>query len=339
MPSTALRPLTSFLSGPQKICAVMVTHNIGISVLGSLESLLRQAQDVIIVDNCSSEATLRMLEQWVSEHPGRAHLIKHSTNNLAMAQNAGIRLALQRQCDWVLMMDHDSLPSADMVVEMLSSQQEYRDSISVGIIAPYLSDVNSCRTPKYLRRWGSFGFRRTSFGRRAVLDDAMCVIASGSLIRRDLLEKVGLMDEHLCIDDIDRDFCLRSIKSGYRILVVRAAVLKHQLGQCRDHYMLGMRVTTTNHTAQRRYYIYRNRLTNWLRHGWAIPSFVIFDALAITYDLGRIIFLEADKRQKLRAAFTGMGHAIRGVKGHNPLFLPGAKPPQATVQATVQANG
>lgn len=324
MPTSALRPATAYLSGPQKVCAVLVTHNIGASVLPTLDTLLEQTSFVVIVDNCSQESTISLLEEWVSRHASRARLIRHAVNNLAMAQNAGIRQALQQGADWVLMMDHDSLPAPDMVAEMIASQQEYRDGLSVGIIAPYLRDTNSCRSPKYLRRWGALGFRRTGFGRRSVLADVMCVIASGSLIRRDVLEKVGLMDEQMCIDDIDRDFCLRVVKSNYRILVVRAAVLQHQLGQCRDHFMLGMRVTTTNHTAERRYYIYRNRLTNWVRHGWAVPSFIVFDALAIAYDLGRILLLEGDKRRKLRAAFTGMGHALRGIRGPNPLFLPGA---------------
>ena len=323
MPARALRPPLAYLSGPQKVCAVMVTHNIGESVRASLDSLLSQTSFIIIVDNCSNEPTLKILEEWVAAHPARARLIRHGINNLAMAQNAGIRQALQLQADWVLIMDHDSLPTEDMVSEMLASQQEYKNAASVGVIAPYLRDVNSCRRPKYLRRRGLLGFSRTGFGCRAVIDDAMCVIASGSLIRRDVLEKIGLMDEQLCIDDIDRDFCLRVIKSGYRILVVRAAVLHHQIGQCRDHFMLGMRVTTTNHSAERRYYIYRNRITNWRRHGWAVPSFMVFDALAIVYDLGRMLLLEDDKRRKIHAAFTGMGHAMRGVKGPNPLFLPG----------------
>jgi rhamnosyltransferase len=285
--------------------------------------LLQQTQHLVLVDRSSQGEGISSLEQWVEEHPAQTHLIRQGTHNLAMAQNAGMRQALRQGADWVLVMNHNSLPAPDMVAEMLESYQEYRAPSAVGILAPSLHTSPSGPAPKYLRRWGSFGFRRTGFGSRAVLDDTMCVLASGSLIRRDMLERVGLMDERMESEEIGRDFCLRVIRCGYRILVVRSAVLQHPLTERRNAAMPRQR-SATNRAAERRYHLYRNRLQHWRQHGWAVPSLIVFDVLAMAADLGHILLRETDKRRKLAAAITGMRHARQGSQRTARPFLAAA---------------
>ena len=212
-------------------------------------------------------------------------------------------------------MDHDSIPAARMVESLQSTWRELPQREQVGIIAPCLTDVHSGRQARYPQARGKWSIKRVGFGEGAALDHLLGVIASGSLIPTSVFKKVGLMDETLCIDYVDKDFCLRVVRAGYRIAAARDAVLHHRLGECCDHRLLGLRITTTNHCPERRYYIYRNRLKSWGKHGIAVPAFVLYDFLAMGYDLLRVIGFENHKIAKLKAMGKGMRDALSGAGG------------------------
>jgi GT2 family glycosyltransferase len=72
-------------------------------------------------------------------------------------------------------------------------------------------------------------------------------VASGSamLIRRDLFERVGLMDEEFFLYYEETDWCLQVHRAGYRILAVPSAVVWHKVSATLgldspviDYYML-----------------------------------------------------------------------------------------------------
>lgn len=319
------------------IAAIVVTHHIGESIRDTINSIINQVDRIILVDNGSSDATLHILRALTGD---KIHLIERSENNLAAAQNAGIHLAKAQGARWVLLVDHDSLFDSGMIKAMeeaFSSLSRLRGRVRAGetdgsaneasqhfpppnlppqagggvssniaLLAPALYDRNSDRPPRYLRIWGKFLFKRTGFGDRPFLDDLMCAIASGSLIKISVIDRIGGMDERFVIDDVDREFCLRLITHGYKIVAVKDAILHHQIGECRDHTFMGLGVTTGNHPPARRYTIYRNRIRNWKRYGLKLPGFVLSDILAMTLDLLRILTCEDQKKEKFRALLHGL---------------------------------
>lgn len=296
----------------QSICAVIVTHNIGKSVLETLRAAASNAGYCVVVDNASSDDTVAIIRRYIAEEgmSSSCEVIEHSVNNLARAQNMGIRRAREKGADWVLLLDHDSTPDARMVDEMLAAYAAHGQE-DVAMLVPNLIDKHSVRRARYVRHVGQFVAYRSGFGSRAVLENVMVAIASGSLIPMRTLDAIGVMDEAFCIDNVDYDFALRIVRSGGKIVAVRDAVLHHALGCCQDHTLAGMRVTTTNHSPMRRYYIYRNRLRLWRKHGVAVPSFVLLDMCAIAFDVFKILCLEEKKRAKFRAMFSGMRAAFK----------------------------
>ena len=71
--------------------------------------------------------------------------------------------------------------------------------------------------------------------------------ACSLLVRRDVIEHVGLWDDRffLCMDDID--FCLRVNKEGYKVVIVSNSVIWH--------FVWDLKITP-----QRLYYLRRNLL-------------------------------------------------------------------------------
>lgn len=287
-----------------KTLAVVVTFHIGDSIKTTLSSIKQQVDGVIVLDNGSSEETLAILRSITSAEPDAYHLIERTENNLAAAQNMGIAAAKEAGAAWVVLSDHDSIFDPDMVANLARAYQSLANS-KIALLAPAFYDRHSERGPRYLRTRGKWLFKWSGFGNQPYLDDVMCAIASGSLISMKALDDVGNMDESYAIDDVDREFSLRLITKGYKIVAVRNALLYHQIGHCKDHNVMGMRVTTSNHGPDRRYTIYRNRIRNWKRYGKQLPGFVLFDIAAMGIDKIRILTCEKHKLAKYRAILRG----------------------------------
>ena len=304
----------------KRICAVIVTHNTGERIAETLHCAMREVDFCMVVDNASTDQTRALVRDFISEHGAhRLEMIEHPINNLASAQNVGICRAREQGYDWVLLLDHDSIVTAGMVETMKSAYRKHPSYEKIAMVVPNLADKFSRRPARYARLWLNFFPIRSGFGRHETLDNVMLAIASGSLIPMFLFDAIGLMDETLCIDNVDYDFCLRILRAGHSIMAVRGAVLHHALGHCADHHIAGMRVTTTNHSPMRRYYIYRNRLRLWRKHGAAIPAYVVLDSCAIIYDLFKIVVFEAQKRAKFRAIFSGIRAACFKSRGKQML--------------------
>lgn len=293
-----------------RVGVVIVTWNIGKQVLNSLKRVQEIADFCVIVDNHSSDNTADAIENYITDKKDFFTLVRHPVNNLAKAQNIGISHLRAASCDWAMMLDHDSLPDTKMLDAMGDAFEGYQNKDSLGMIVPNIADKFSCRKARYVRHIKKLFFFRSSFGKHAILDDVMAAISSGSLIPMHVIDRLGGMNEDYCIDNVDYDFSLRIIRSNLKIMAVRDATLYHQLGKCRDHKVMGLCVTTTNHNPGRRYYIYRNRLKSWREHGLAVPAYVLFDGAAIAYDLVKIGLFEANKKAKFQAIWQGIKDAF-----------------------------
>jgi rhamnosyltransferase len=298
-----------------KIVAVTVTYNVDREFEGVLQSYLDQVSKVIIVDNSTDAHSSEWLAESVQTAGGRVKLIQNGCNlGLGKAQNMGIQAALAWGAGWILLMDDDSRAAPNMVSTLLevALQQEQ----AVAIFAPRYDEQGVCRNARYVTApqgdYSSPRFTIQDFSNGPTLSHLLFAISSGSLIRTSLFREIGLIRESFSIDYLDVDFCLRALRGGYRIMAVADAVLYHQLGAQSEHHLFGRRFLAWNHSAKRRYTIYRNRTRIWRENLFTIPGFVIYDFLASLHDLFRILMFEESKMSKLWAAAKGIGVGLLG---------------------------
>jgi GT2 family glycosyltransferase len=83
------------------------------------------------------------------------------------------------------------------------------------------------------------------------------VAFEGFLVRRRVVEAIGLPDPGFFIFYDDVDFALRARRAGFRIYAVRDAILVRQLDFDQQHDLAGWKG----------YYMYRNLFTVHLRYG------------------------------------------------------------------------
>jgi rhamnosyltransferase len=300
-----------------KIVAVTVSYNIDHSFEDSLKSYLEQVALVVIVDNSTDGGAQKLVKRIAQAQPKRIVLIQNGVNlGLAKAQNLGIRTALRLEADWVLLMDDDSSADQHMVERLVQASQAYGLESSVAIVVPKYLEQRVNKEAKFViapegkYRWPRFA--KAGFDDQPVLQNLFIAISSGSLIKSELFDEIGLIRESFEIDYLDVDFCLRTLEAGHRIIAVRDAVLWHNLGEQTKHNLLGSQFFAWNHSARRRFTIYRNRTRIWREYLFRFPGFVFFDLLAAVMDLFRIVMFEQQKSAKLIAVLNGVGLGLFG---------------------------
>jgi rhamnosyltransferase len=154
---------------------------------------------------------------------------------------------------------------------------------NIGIMAPFHLDKDTENTPAHAED----------------VKEVEVVMTSGNLLNLEAYAKVGPFKTDFFIDYIDYEYCLRLKSFGYKIFQARQAILQHHVGDITLNYLLGKRVTASNHSYLRRYYITRNRLAVMSLYKDQIPHYFYQELKDFSKDFLRIILFEKDKIKKL----------------------------------------
>src|ERR1700687_103493 len=213
------------------VASVTVAFNAEQVLPRQIDALLGQTrplQEIIVVDSASSDGTAAV----VAERYPQVTLLRMS-ENLGQAGGWSVGLsyaALSKRHDWIWTFDNDSVPQTDTLEALLDGVETFGSD--VGIVAPMAihPETATCYTP-YLWRNG-FVKPSVELLQRPIWFADM-VIASGCLIRRDVVEKIGWPRTDFFIDFVDFEYCLRARSSGYKIAVIGRAKLGHEIGNGR----------------------------------------------------------------------------------------------------------
>lgn len=296
----------------ERVAVVIVTFNPDGGFAERLQGVLNQVSKVILVDNSTDVEARAWLWALCGRIGERVELIPNERNvGLAIAQNQGIARALEWGVEWVALLDDDSAVPPDMFEHMLKVWESHPQRWETGILAPVVYDRLAAQQNSIMIWRHGFPYRK-KISRKLWLGDVVTVIASGSMIRADIIRACGMMREEYFIDWLDIEYCLRIQKDRWRILVVNGAILDHRLGAKSRHAMLGTSFLVSNHAAWRRYTQYRNRMDVWKRYATAFPGYVAYDMLVSFYEMIKIMLFERQRWTKLAACLRGLWDGLLG---------------------------
>jgi GT2 family glycosyltransferase len=245
---------------PKLIGVVTVTYNSSSVICGFMDSLLKQgAPDFVlyVIDNASSDETLKLLTGY--QDP-RVLVIPNGRNvGVAEGNNIGIRAALKDDCALVLLINNDTVFDSDLVAGLVEGIGRYKCDMVVPKIM-YFDQPKRIWSAggSFSRIRGSarhFGFNREDDGTfdqpRAVNYNPTCCM----LIKREVFERVGMMDANYFVYFDDTDFCRRAYRSGIKLFYVPSVRLLHKVSSLTGSVSdFTIRYLTRNHV----YYLLKN---------------------------------------------------------------------------------
>lgn len=301
-----------------RVHAVVVTYQPDDKVTELLHALSPQVENILVIDNGSSQQPLRILRPACAE-VGAILIALGENTGIAHAQNVGIERALKEGADYVLLFDQDSIPQPDMVLRLVSFFSEMNNKSSanqlnpVAAVGPCIIDNKGDGKPLVLvnRRWFPGKVKQAELDWPAI--PAAFLIASGCLISRDALVKVGKMNEEFFIDHVDMEWCLRARKEGYQLFIDTDARLDHSFGD-RVVTIPIIKRTVHVHAPVRSYYGVRNIIalcrTSLMPWRWRIRYLIWL----IPYSLFNIFFT-GQPRAQFRWVIRGLSDGLVGRTG------------------------
>ena len=232
------------------LVAVVLNWNGGEDTLSALRSL--EGIATICVDNGSTDGS----DAAVAAELPEVELLRTGTNlGFAGGNNAGIRRALERGADWVVLLNNDAVAEPGLAAALADAAANRPDA---GLLACKIF-LEDGRTVQYAG--ATFNARLGYSGRVAttgtdVLRDVDRADGAALAVSRAAAERAGLLDETLFMYVEDIEWSLRIRRAGFAVVFVPGARVRHK-GSAAS----GGRASTTN-----LYYDTRNTIVVAERH-------------------------------------------------------------------------
>jgi GT2 family glycosyltransferase len=286
------------------IVAVVLNWNGGPDTPRALESLA--GIETICVDNGSSDGS----DAEVERRFPHVELIRTGENlGYAGGNNVGIRRALERGADWVLLLNNDAVADAGVAAALERAAAARPDA---GLLAckVYLSgDVLQYAGASFNALVGYSGrldgHGRRDDGRWSALRDVGRADGAAMAASRAAIERVGLLDEQLFAYVEDVDWSLRMRAAGFAVVFVPEAKVWHS----------GSASTGGSGSAASLYYATRNTLVVAERHRPLPPG---LRALRRGVVVGTHLLRAGRSRAGRAAVLEGRRDFRRGALGRRP---------------------
>ena len=299
-----------------RIASVTVTYNPDPTRLAEqLRALRGQVGDVIVVDNASECAIAALL---VPEPGAELPRLIALPDNLGIASafNVGVREARRAGADFVLLLDHDSIPAPGMVEALLAGYgRQAAGGARIAAVGPRVDDARDHQEYPFIRvGWTHNRHLRCGNATRA---EVACdfLISSGTLLAMEHFDSVGEFDETLFIDSVDLEWCCRARSRGLALYGVCGAQLDHWLGDERRKVLGSM--TLVVHSPHRLYYMTRNRFLLY-RRAYMPLKWKLKDFLRGLAKLAATLLLVSPRRAYARMTVQAVRDAFGGRVGKLP---------------------
>jgi GT2 family glycosyltransferase len=260
----------------------------------------------VLVDNASTDGS----PEWIAAHRPEVTLIRLPSNRgVTGGNNAGIAWCLSHDCDYVLLLNNDTVVEPDFLTWLVAA------AAPRALVTPKILFHDDPQTLN--NHFGVFDFwrgRNTEwlYGRpegaaTVRRSDGRMASTCALLIPRGVLEQVGGMDEAYFLYYDDTDFIARAVAKGACVTLAPDSVVYHRESSSTGHRAV---------SALSMYYNTRNRLYFMFKHQRNPLALVLFLAY---FSAGRapllVRYLLARQPQVARALVNGVLDFARGRMG------------------------
>lgn len=215
---------------PPSVWIVTLNWNRGEDTLACLERLMQLTYpntNLLVVDNGSTDGSPSMI---AVRYPTVRQIVNPENFGFARGFNIGLKWALDAGADFVLVLNNDTLAAPDMLEPLVAAAGPTRVGITAPVIFYAAAPTRIWSAGAGRSRWtlDLTGHHRRSMPLVANVEREF-VSGCAMLIKRVVLEQVGLFDERFFMYYEDSDYCLRVRQAGFSLWVVPGARLWHKV--------------------------------------------------------------------------------------------------------------
>ena len=272
-----------------------------VACLASLRKITYNRYRIVVVDNDSRDGSYESLKEQETD----CCIIQSGENRgYAAGNNIGIRYALEQGAEYVCILNNDVEAEPDFLTKLI----RYMESApEVGMTGPVVYEfaerdrIQSAGFSICVGRGSTEpllqGKTKSAIGREKTVK--FCDGLSGTclLVKREVLEKAGLIPENYFLFFEEMEWCLHIRKNGYKLATVLTAAVYHK----------GSATLKKTGTLSR-YYMARNQVLFVRRNGTTLDlcTFLLTDGLGYAF---RCIF--SSRRELRKMEFAAFREGLR----------------------------
>jgi len=229
-----------------------------IECLESLKKITYPNYDVIVVDNGSAGDDAEVLKEKFGSY---IHVIRNDKNyGFAEGNNIGMRYALHNSSpDYFLILNNDTVVDSRFLTELVKVAETNE---KLGIDSPkmcyydkpHMISSAGARIKWHLGLGENIGIGKIDTGQFDSISEVDCLLGAALLMKRSMVQEIGLFDERFFLLLEDTDLCIRAKKREYEIKLSPCSKIYHKGGFSAGRGTLYL------------YYMYRNRLLLLKKH-------------------------------------------------------------------------
>lgn len=274
-----------------KITAVVVTYNrlaLLKKCLDSIRNQSRRVDEIVVIDNCSTDGTTEFLNSIASQHPDIKPTTLPSNIGGAGGFEVGIAKAVETGADRVWIMDDDTIPTPT-ALERLLEVEDSDPKIGFTCSRVEWTDGNMHLMNKPLFKGHHRPDTTIDLVTRPIECDAATFVSL--LVKREVIVKVGLPIGEYFIWHDDIEYTSRILRAGYIGIYVPGSVVIHETA-----HNLGATITDAPvGTEKRFYYQMRNQVAT--KRMYSRPSVAAISNMLRLRRFKRAVKRRADNRE------------------------------------------
>ncbi len=220
--------------------------------LRSLEHLTYSRVTTIMVDNASSDGTADAVRRL---YPNVTVMETGTNLGFTGGNNVAIRYALEHGADYILLLNNDTIVAPDFLNVMVEVMEQDK---SIGVTGPmiyYHNNPETIWTAGGVIDWkhgttSMIGLNQMDMSQFGLSPTTVDFVSGCALLaRREVWEKVGVLDDKFFMYYEETEWCVRASRAGFKIALVPMAMIWHKIS-------IEERATSP----RTYYYMVRNRL-------------------------------------------------------------------------------
>lgn len=218
----------------KKVYIIILNWNSKKDTLETIDSLERSTYSnyrIVVVDNASIDGSIEAIK---NARPGIVLIENKENLGYAEGNNVGIRYVLEQKGDYIFILNNDTLVDKE-AISILVKESEKDKKISVlgpkvyfykerDIIQSAGGVLDSQFNPLHI------GFKEQDKGQFAHYNAIDYISGCAMFVKREVFEKIGLLDPKYFMYWEETDFCFRTKKAGFKIQIVPQANIWHKGG-------------------------------------------------------------------------------------------------------------
>lgn len=227
----------------EKVSFVILTWNSSQyikSCIDSINTISNFLIKVIIVDNGSTDSTVEILKEYKKKMNNLDVIFLSENMGTTISRNIALKL-VDDDTDYICILDSDTIINENAIQIMSKYLSENHD---VALVGPAMVNGKKEKQIPYrkfpswkikllkafpIKKISKIGEKIESYPSESVTDEFECdyLISACWMMRYDIYEKLGNLDEKIFYSPEDVEYCMRARSKGFKIVHLKNAKIIH----------------------------------------------------------------------------------------------------------------